>query len=1030
MLERLLLLSVQRRWLIFGLSLALAVLGFQSWSKINLDAFPDITPNQVQIITDTGGLAPEEIESLVTYPIETAVRGAPKVVKVRSLSQYGISIVSVIFDETIDVYLARQQISERIQRVRENLPPGVETPRLGPISTGLGEVYMYTISSPKRDTMDLRELQDYVVGPQLRAVPGVADLSPGDTSVRQFEVRPDPERLVARGLSIGDLTSALQANNENAGGGVLDRNGQRLLVRSIGAARNESEIGSIVVATEGGVPVLVRDVATVGTGVPVRSGIGTRNGEEAMVVMVLMLQGANGREVATAVDEKVKEIRKGLPPDVELTTDYNRSELVDTAIFTVFESLAIGGVLVIVVLLVLLGNLPGALIAASAIPMAMLFAVVGMEKLHVSGNLMSLGAIDFGIIVDGAVIMVENCVRRLSERREQLGRTLTKEERSVTVAEAASEVRKVTQFGEMIIIATFLPIFALEGTEGKMFRPMAAVFVLALVGALILSLTLVPSLCATFLSRDTKEKHNVIMSFFDRLYKPVLNLVLRRPWPFLVGAAALVIASVVTLPKLGTEFVPQLDEGDLIVQPTRQRAVGEAETIRMVKAAEKAILKVPQVQSVFSRSGTPEAGTDPMPLSLTDSFVRLKPRSTWPAGMTKAKIQDSIAENLKSVAGQTYAFTQPIEMRFSELESGVKADVGIAVVGEDLDMLRTKAEAVAAAVKKVPGVVDVEVEQVDRIPILQYDLDREEMGRLGVPAREAQEAVRSALASVPVGEIVRGDRRFDLVVRLPEALRTDQSALGSLPVRGSQGIIRLTDVAKAKIADTPAQISREDGKRRVIVQLNVRGRDLGGTVAEIQRKVKSEVQLPAGTYFQYGGQFENLERASARLRVVVPIALVLIFGLLVATFGSVRPALIIFTGVPLAATGGVFALALRGLPFSISAGVGFIALSGVAVLNGVVLVSAINRFRDDGMTMTEAVRSGAIERLRPVLMTALVAALGFIPMAVNTGIGAEVQRPLATVVIGGILSATLLTLLVLPALYSRVQKEAPRETEV
>ncbi|RYE81692.1 MAG: efflux RND transporter permease subunit, partial [Myxococcales bacterium] len=812
---------------------------------------------------------------------------------------------------------------------------------------------------------------------------------------------------------------ALERNNANAGGGAMERGGERILVRIVGVATGVEDIERIPVATQEGTPVLVRDVAQVGVGTPILTGLSTKDGKEAMIAVGMMLKGANGRNVAQALDAKLAEIRTQLPADVRLTTVYNRANLVDKAVSTVAKSLIEGGVLVVVVLLALLGNLRGALIVAAAIPLSMLFAVSLMERFGLSGNLMSLGAIDFGLIVDGAVVMIENSVRRLAERREHAGCTLTREEVRETVGAASREVAKPTAFAVSIIAVVYLPILALEGTEGKMFKPMAFTVVFALLGALLLTLTLVPALASMFLSGDTKEGRNPIMGLFERSYRAVLDGALRFRLAVVGVAAALLVGAIGLFGGLGSEFIPTLDEGDLVVQPIRLRTVDAANTVRMVTAAERKILEVPEVLTVFSRSGTPEVASDPMPLSLTDSFIMLKERKDWRRGLTKEKIREEIEERLQEVPGQGYNFSQPIQMRFSELVSGVKADVGIKVFGEDLEALRKKAEEIAAVVRKIPGAADVEVEQVEGIPVLGIDVDRGAIARYGVSVAEVQRLAGASLGGEPVGQIVEGDRRFELAVRLPDEVRNSPEAIASLPIlTPTGGSVPLSELARVAMTTAPAQISREAGKRRVVVQLNVRGADLGTFVQRAQAAIRAQVKMPEGYYVTFGGQFENLQRASARLGVVVPLALALILGLLVATFGSARQALLIFTGVPLAVTGGIFGLALRGMPFSISAGVGFIALSGVAVLNGVVMVSAINGLRAEGMDAVEAVREGALRRLRPVLMTALVAALGFVPMALNSGIGAEVQRPLATVVIGGIVSATLLTLVVLPVLYA------------
>ena len=1032
MVERLLSFSLAQRFIVIVASLMLVVIGAISWQQLTLDAVPDITTNQVQINTDTGGLSPLEVEKLVTFPIETAMGGVPGRQSVRSLSQYGLSQVTVVFDDATDVYFARQLVNERLNNVREQLPVGVEAPQLGPVSTGLGEVYMYALESDTRSIMDLRTLQDWTIAPQLRTVPGVAEVNAADGSERQYQVTVDPQHLRARNLSVADIVAALEKNNRNTGGGVLERQGERTLIRSVGLATRLSDIENIVVSSEGGVPILVRDVATVGFGSPVVTGLSTKDGKHVVVGTVLMLKGANGRNVANDAAARLKEIAGQLPKDVKLTPVYNRAELVGEAVHTVQKSLLEGGVLVIVILLALLGNIRGALIVALAIPLSMLFAITLMTRFGISGNLLSLGAIDFGLIVDGAVVMIENAVRRLAEQREHTGRTLTREEVRATVSASCREVAKPTAFAVTIITVVYLPILALEGTEGKMFKPMAFTVVFALIGALILTLSLIPALASLFLSGDTKEGHNPVMGLFGRMYRPLLGWAMRSRAIVVGGALGLLALSGFVFTKLGSEFIPQLDEGSSLIQPVRLRTVGAEETLRLVTAMERKIKEVPEVTTVFSRSGTPEVATDPMPLSLTDSFIMLKPRNQWRKGLTKDKLIEEMEEKANEVPGQGYGFSQPIQMRFSELVSGVKADVAVKVFGEELDELKRLADAVAKSLRKVPGAADVAVEQVDDIPVLQIDIDREAIARLGINVDDVQTLISTALGRTPVGQIIEGDKRFSLVVRFPEETSNSVDQIAALPVpTPGGGSVPLGSVARIANKPAPAQISRESGKRRVVVQLNVRGSDLGTFIEAAHAAVARDVKMPEGYYAEWGGQFENLQRASTRLTIVVPVALSLIFVLLFSTFGSLRQALLIFTGVPLAVTGGVLALWARGLPFSIAAGVGFIALSGVAVLNGVVMVSAINRLREElGIGVKEAARQGALERLRPVLMTALVAALGFIPMALNTGIGAEVQKPLATVVIGGIASATILTLLVLPTLYAWFEKERPQEREV
>lgn len=1028
MLDKLIHFSLTQRFLVILGALVLVGAGAVSWRELNLDVVPDITTNQVVVNTETGGLGPEEVEKLVTFPIESAMGGIPGVEHVRSLSQFGLSQVTVTFRDDVDTYFARQLVSERLGVAASQLPEGVEEPQMGPVSTGLGDIYMYSLESEDRSPMDLRSIQDWVIAPQLRTVAGVAEVNAADGSVKEYQVVVDPQALVARGIGVDEVVEAIQRNNQNAGGGVIERNSERVLVRSVGQAGNVADLERIVVKTESGVPVLVRDVANVRLGVPTLTGISSKDGKETLIAIVMMLKGANGRDVARAVDAKIGEIREQLPADVRLTTTYDRSHLVDDVLGTVRTSLLEGATLVVVVLVLLLGNVRGAVVVAVAIPLAMLAAVTGMNQFGISGNLMSLGAIDFGLIVDGAVVMVENAVRRVSQAREQASRTLTRAEVRHTVWEAAREVAKPTAFAVTIITVVYLPILALEGTEGKMFKPMAFTVVFALLGALALTLTLVPALASLALSGDTREAKNPLMAFLSRSYAPALAFALRkRVWVIGVAAVLLAMAGAI-YPRLGAEFVPQLDEGSIVIQPVRVRTVDAEQTIRLVTAFERKVLEVPEVTTVFSRSGTPELATDPMPLSLTDSYIMLKPRKEWRAGLTKGKLIEELGAKADEVPGQGYNFTQPIQMRFSELASGVKADVGIKVFGEDLQALKSKADEIAAVVRELPGARDVEVEQVDQVPLLQIEIDRDAIARHGIAVADVQHVVSTTLGGEPVTQIIEGDRRFNLTVRMPDAIRNDVEAIKRIPIETPEGGgVPLSSLASIREETAPAQISREMGRRRVVVQFNVRGTDLGTFVAHAQREIKAKVKLEEGMSLSWGGQFENLQQASQRLSLVVPLALSLIFILLFWTFGSLKQALIIFTGVPLAVTGGVLALALRGMPFSISAGVGFIALSGVAVMNGVVMLSAINRRREVGSALREAVFEGASERLRPVLMTALVAALGFVPMALNTGLGAEVQRPLATVVIGGIASATVLTLLVLPALVSLFERDQVAE---
>lgn len=1031
MLNKILHFSLTQRFLVIVGVVLLIGVGLVSAQNLTLDAVPDITTNQVVVNTPTPGMAPAETEKLVTFPIETAMGGIPGVEQVRSLSQYGLSQITVTFSDSTDIYFARQIVTERLGAVRGQLPDNVAAPQLGPVSTGLGEIYQYAVESKTRSLMELRTWQDWTIAPQLRAVPGVAEVNTSGGYEKQYAVRLNPQRMLARGVSLRQIMDAVTKNNTNAGGGYIERGGEQTVIRSLGLVTSANDLANIVVDAQNGTPISIKDVADVIISTPQRTGTSTRDGQEAVIGVALMLKGANGRTVSESVGERLKLIRQQLPADVTVTTVYNRADLVNKTVHTVVKSLTEGGLLIVGVLLLLLGNWRAALIVAVLIPLSMLLAATGMNRFGISGNLLSLGAIDFGLIVDGGVFMVENIVRRLAEEREHVGRTLTRAQVGHMVWEAAREVATPVTFSVLIITVVYLPILALEGTEGKMFQPMAYTVVFALLGALLLTLTLTPALCSMFLSGDTREKRNPIMEGFSRLYRPVLNVSLRARGPIVAGAVVILVAAGLLFTRLGSEFIPQLDEGSFDVRAVRLRTVGVEESTRLIVATEQAIKMVPEVQTVFSRIGTQEVATDPMPISTGDTYVMLKPRDQWRHGMTKATLIKEIQAQLESVPGQSYGFSQPIQDRFSELIGGVKADVGIKVFGEDLNALRHTANEIAAVIAQIPGAEDVQVEQVDDVPILQIRIDRNAIARVGVNVADVQDWVQTALGGQPLGQVIEGDKRFDITVRLPESIRADVDAVKALPVTTpGGGSVPLSSLASFQTVAAPAQISREHGQRRVVVQLNVRGVDLGTFVPQAQAAVARKVKLPEGYYLEWGGQYENLQRAKARLTLVVPVALLLIFVLLFSTFGSIKQAVLIFTGVPLAVTGGIAALWLRGLPFSISAGVGFIALSGVAVLNGVVMVSEINRLRKAGQSIEEAVRNGAQMRLRPILMTALVAALGFIPMALNTDVGAEVQKPLATVVIGGILSATILTLIVLPILYTWFEREEDRDADV
>ncbi|HEY3330978.1 MAG TPA: CusA/CzcA family heavy metal efflux RND transporter [Capsulimonadaceae bacterium] len=1031
MLHKIISFSLHQRFIVLLAVCILAAIGVVGVRSLTLDAVPDITTNQVIVNTNAPGMAAAEVEKLVTFPVEASVAGATGVESVRSLSTYGLSQVVITFADKSDVYFDRQIVNERLAAVREQLPASVEAPELGPVATGLGDIYMYAVESDTRSAKDLKTAQDWTIKPQLRTIPGIAEVNTTGGEEKQFEAKLDADRMRSRGVSIRQVIEAIEKNNSNAGGGYIERYGQQLIIRSVGLAASLADIGNIVVDAESGVPIYVKDIATLGFGSPLRTGVATKDGREAVIGTVIMLKGGNGRTVAQAVDRKIDQIRQQLPADIKLTTVYNRSDLVDHTVGTVTKSLLEGGLLIIGVLLLLLGNLRAAAIVAVLIPLSMLLAATCMNRYGISGNLMSLGAIDFGLIVDGGVFMVENIVRRLAHERARLGRTLTRQQVRHSVLASSIEVASPVTFSVLIITVVYLPILALEGTEGKMFQPMAYTVVFALLAALALTLTLIPVLCSLFLSGDTRERRNPVMDTVGRLFATTLDFAFRQRIAVAIGAVALLVASGLLATKLGSEFIPQLDEGSLVMQPVRLRTVGSEETVKLVTAAENVVRETPEVTTVFSKSGTAEVATDPMPMSLTDSFIMLKPRSEWRAGMTKDKLIEEIQRNVEAkVPGQGYGFSQPIQLRFAELIAGVKADVGVKVFGEDLDVLRKKADEIAKVAASIPGAQDISVEQVDDVPVMEIRISRSAIARAGVNVDDVQEWVNTALAGRSLGQIVEADRRFAVVVRLPEEVRSNADRLRALPVATPNGgSVSLGSLAEIVTVPAPAQVSRENGKRRIVVQFNVRGVDLGTFVPEVQSAIKARVSMPEGYYVEYGGQYENLQRAQSKLAVVVPMALGLIFVLLFFSFGSVRQCLLVLTCVPFAVTGGVVALWLAHLPLSITAGVGFIALSGVAVLNGVVMVSAINALRKEGVPLQDAVRQGAEMRLRPILMTALVAALGFMPMALNTGVGSEVQRPLATVVIGGIASATLLSLVVLPVLYRWFEKDEPLDDE-
>jgi len=1036
MIERILEFSIRRPWVIMTLTLAMATIGVYSYSRLPIDAVPDITNVQLQINTEAAGYTPLEVEQRITFPVETALAGMPALDYTRSISRYGLSQVTVVFKDGTDIYFARQLVSERIQSVRNQLPPDL-VPTMGPIATGLGEVFLWTVEAEegaKRadgqpyTEADLRTIQDWIVRPQLRNLAGVADVNTIGGYVKQFHVTPDPQKLIGFELGFDDVLEALATNNANVGAGYIERSGEQYLVRVPGQVADEAEIGNIVIGNRQGVAVHLSDVATISLGRELRTGAATRNGKEVVLGTVFMLIGENSRDVARRAAAKLEQANRSLPAGVKAEAVYDRTVLVDAAIATVRKNLLEGALLVIAILFLFLGQARAAIITALVIPLSMLFTITGMVGNKVSGNLLSLGALDFGIIIDGAVVIVENCIRRLAGEQHRLGRTLSTSERLSVVFEASKEVREAIIAGQLIIMLVYVPILTLSGIEGKMFQPMAFTVIGALLGAMILSLTFVPAGVALLLNRRISEKENPLMKLAKRAYVPSLAWALRRKAVVLVGAALLLVLTGVMANRMGSEFLPSLDEGDLLVHALRIPGTSLTQAVEMQHVLEKRLTEFPEVAYVFAKIGTAEIATDPMPPSVADVYVMMKKRSAWPnPKRSKAELVRTIEEELRKIPGNNYEFIQPIQMRFNELIAGVRADVAVKVFGDDMEVLQETGAAVENILQEIQGASDVKMEQVTGLPVLTFHLNRREMARYGLNSTTVQEVVSVAVGGKVAGQVFEGDRRFDIVVRLPPEMRQDVDIFKTLPIPlppgGPNRYVPLGAVASFEVTQGPNQISRENGKRHIIVTANVRGRDIGSFVNEAEERIDTGVEIPAGYWVSWGGQFEHLISATRRLEIVVPLALLLIFAMLYMTFGSVKEAALVFTGVPLALTGGVVALWLRGIPLSISAAVGFIALSGVAVLNGLVMISFIKRLREEGKDIETAVMEGSVTRLRPVLMTALVASLGFVPMAIAVGTGAEVQRPLATVVIGGILSSTALTLLVLPVLYRLVHRE-------
>ena len=1018
--------AVSQRLLVILMVLIMSGAGLYSLINLPIDAVPDVTNVQVQVLTAAPSLAPLEIERQITFPVEVAMSGLPDVEEIRSVSKFGLSAVTVVFHDSVDTFFARQLVLERLSQAREQIPENMGSPEMGPISTGLGEIYQYELKAEKGSGYDataLRTIQDWSVRRQLLGVAGVTEVNSFGGYEKQYQVRLDPAKLMSYGLSLRNVVQAVTENNANVGGAYIEHGSEQYLLRGIGLVESAEDIGNIIVKTgKEGIPVYVRDLGEVVTGATVRQGAVTADGEGEIVAgIAMMLKGENSRTVVDRVKERVEQVKKTLPKGVQLIPFYDRTELVDRTIWTVAKNLIEGAILVIVVLILLLGNWRGSLLVATIIPLSMLFAAILMRIFNVSGNLMSLGALDFGLIVDGAVVMVENTVRRRAEA--QHSGSHDRPER--TILEACTEVGRPVVFAVAIIMIVYLPILSLTGIEGKMFKPMALTVVFALLGSLILSLTYVPAAMTFLLRGHVSEKESFLIRIAKRLYRPALEFMTEHRKPVIAVALVLIVVSGVLFPFLGSEFIPRLDEGSLAVQVQQLPSVSLTQSVKTTTDVEQVLKRFPEVTKVVSKTGRAEVATDPMSIDFSDLYIELKPPSEWTTTHSKVELVEKMAKALEDgVPNASFSFSQPIELRVAELISGVRSDIAIKLFGDDLDTLKKSADEIGRAVMQVRGAEDVKVEATTGLPQLQIKPNRSAIARYGINVGDVNELVESIVAGKEAGIVYEGEQRFNVVVRLEDETSRDIETIKSLLVPAPNGAqVPLSQLADIQLVEGPAQISREDTRRRIGVELNVRGRDIGSFVEEAQAKIEQQVKLPPGYYVTWGGTFENLQRASARLMIVVPLALFLIFVLLFTTFGSVRQAFLIYTGIPFAVVGGVFALFLRGMPFSISAGVGFIALFGVAVLNGVVMVSYINKLREEGKSVADAVREGAETRLRPVLMTALVASLGFIPMALATSAGAEVQRPLATVVIGGLITSTLLTLLILPTLYGWFEKE-------
>ena len=1032
MLEYLLRFSIRRNSIIMLAVLAFAGLGLWNFTKLPIDAVPDITNVQVMINTEAPGYTPLEVEQRVTYPLETALAGIPNLVSTRSVSRYGLSQVTAIFSDETDIYFARQLMNERLVSAKSDLPFGLE-PELGPIATGLGEIFMFTVDAEPNarnddggliTATDLRTVHDWIIRPQLMQVQGVVEVNPIGGFKREILVAFEPKKLLAFGVNQQDIIQAIENNNDNKGAGFIEKNGAQWLLRIPGQAESLDDIANIPVSTSDGSVIRISDVAKVQEGKELRTGAATQNGREVVMSTVFMLIGENSRNVAKAVGIKLEEVKTTLPEGITVTAVYDRTKLVEKTLDTVKMNLLEGALLVIVVLFLLLGNMRAALLTAAVIPFAMLMTVTGMVQAGVSANLMSLGALDFGLLVDGAIIIVENCLRKLSSASAN-GRTMPVNERLALVYEATKEVIRPALFGVFIITAVYLPIFALTGVEGKMFHPMAITVVIALCCAMFLSVTFVPAAIAILFKGPVKEKENIIIKSSLALYRPSLTRALKARWFVVIFAVALVGLAGLSANKLGSEFVPNLDEGDIAMHALRIPGTSLSQAVALQKTLEEKINQMPEVERVFAKIGTADVATDAVPPSVADNFIILKPRSEWPnPNKAKAQFVEELAAVVEPVPGNRYEFLQPIQMRFNELLAGVRAELAIKVFGDDFETLSALGNSINNAIENVEGVADIQVERTTGLPMMTINPKLAQLAKYGISVKQLQDQLATALGGTIAGKFYQGDQRSDIVVRMPEDLRTDVDALAYLPIQlRNNSAVPLQELAELKLIEGVNQVNRENGKRRVVVTANVRGRDLGSFVQDIQASIDQSVEIPSGYWIEYGGTYQKLQSASERLSIVVPITLVMIVGLLFLALGSFKDSMIIFTGVPLALTGGIFALLLRDIPFSISAAVGFIALSGIAILNGLVMVSFIRELRREGAVLNTAIIEGALTRFRPVLTTALVASLGFVPMALNTGIGSEVQRPLATVVIGGVISSTILTLFVLPALYRLLHRD-------